>query len=168
MEPERTESTNAQTQLAVRVVESATPEERVLIAKWAQQLIKIRDSDLSLYDKAKEAVVVTASSDAIIPLVKNAGLELKRIGWDEQSWTARLGGTGVLAGLLLFTGQGAGIAALGGAIGVPLWVVLGAGGAFAGQLIESARASQQRHDPPPSQEGRVVEGEIVSRKRDNE
>ena len=38
--------------------------------------------------------------------------------------------------IALFGGQGAGIAALGAAIGVPLWVVFGAGAAFAGVLYE--------------------------------
>ena len=33
-------------------------------------------------------------------------------------------------------GQGAGIAALGTAIGVPLWVVFGAGAAFLGEIYE--------------------------------
>lgn len=39
----------------------------------------------------------------------------------------------------MFSGQGAGIAALGGAIGVPLWVVFGAGGAFVGVFIDEAK-----------------------------
>jgi hypothetical protein len=44
--------------------------------------------------------------------------------------------SGAVAGVALFGGKAAGIAALGTAIAVPLWIVLGAGGAFAGVLIE--------------------------------
>jgi hypothetical protein len=44
---------------------------------------------------------------------------------------------------LTLSGQGAGIAALGGAIGLPLWVVFGAGGAFLGVLIEEIRKSRR-------------------------
>ena len=40
---------------------------------------------------------------------------------------------------LTLSGQGAGIAALGGAIGVPLFVVFGAGGALAGVIIDEVR-----------------------------
>jgi hypothetical protein len=39
-------------------------------------------------------------------------------------------------GVALFGGQGAGVAALGTAVGVPLWVIFGAGGAFMGVLYE--------------------------------
>ena len=42
-------------------------------------------------------------------------------------------------GIALFGSQSAGIAALGTAIGVPLWVVLGAGAAFANSLIEELK-----------------------------
>ena len=48
----------------------------------------------------------------------------------------KLGLGGAAVGLAVFGGQGAGIAALGTAIGVPLWVVFGAGAAFLGVLYE--------------------------------
>jgi hypothetical protein len=49
---------------------------------------------------------------------------------------AKLGLSTAAVGVAIFGGQGAGIAALGTAIGVPLWAVLGSGAAFADVIIE--------------------------------
>ena len=68
--------------------------------------------------------------------MKIAALKIKEAGWDNRSATARFGLGGAAVGLALFGSQGAGIAALGTAIGVPLWVVLGGGAAFANWLVE--------------------------------
>jgi len=59
--------------------------------------------------------------------------------WVQRNTSSRLAIIGTGIGLSFFYGQGAGIAALGGAIGVPLWVVFGAGGAYAGTIIEAAK-----------------------------
>jgi hypothetical protein len=68
------------------------------------------------------------------------GVEIKRVGWDERGLPERIAlSAAATAAALIFSGQGAGIAALGGAIGVPLWVVFGAGGAFIGVLSEGAQ-----------------------------
>lgn len=64
------------------------------------------------------------------------GRELKRLGWDERGLKGRLGVGGAATGLLLFGSQGAGIAALGTAFAVPLWVVFGAGATFIGVLYD--------------------------------
>lgn len=68
------------------------------------------------------------------------------MGWDERSWMARLGLPGILIGAVVFGGEGAGIAAFGGAIGVPLWIVLGGGGAFAGRLLEEINRTVNRRN----------------------
>jgi hypothetical protein len=67
------------------------------------------------------------------------GVEIKRVGWDQRGLPERITLSAAAVAALIFSGQGAGIAALGGAIGVPLWVVFGAGGAFIGVLIEGAQ-----------------------------
>ena len=62
--------------------------------------------------------------------------EVKRLGWDERSKKSRTGIAVGGAALALVGGQGAGIAALGTAIGLPLWIVLGAGAYFAAGIVE--------------------------------
>ena len=67
------------------------------------------------------------------------GSEIKRVSWDQRGLAERMALSAAAVAALIFSGQGAGIAALGGAIGVPLWVVFGAGGAFAGVIIDEAK-----------------------------
>src|SRR4051812_4409217 len=54
-------------QLAVTVISEATPAERETLRHWAQQLLNIRDSDLSVTEKAKAAISATMESKAIMP-----------------------------------------------------------------------------------------------------
>lgn len=133
--------------MALTIVERATPIELQAVHQWAQALLELRDKPLSSFDKARQAVSLTLSSRVIWPIVKNVALKMKEAGWDNRSRTSRLGLIGATTGIALFGGQSAGIAALGTAIGVPLWVVLGAGASFANLLIEEvARRRQQADD----------------------
>ena len=47
--------------------------------------------------------------------------------------------SGMALGIAAFGAQGAGVAALGTAIGVPLWVISGAGASLAGVLLEELK-----------------------------
>ena len=126
-------------QLAMAYLDQASDPEHDALLFWATQLMIISDSNLPALDKAKKAIKLTIDSGAILPFLKFLGSEVKRIGWDERGLPERLALSTAAVAALLFSGQGAGIAALGGAIGVPLWVVFGAGGAFAGVIIEEAK-----------------------------
>lgn len=130
------EKSDTQRQVAVFVAESAAPADLDAIRVWAIKLLEIRSAPLSKLEKAKAAVSLTTSSKVVWPVAKMVAKEAKRIGWDDRSKTAKLGLGGAAIGAAVFGGKGAGIAALGTAIGVPLWVVLGAGAAFANLLIE--------------------------------
>ncbi|MCO5089886.1 hypothetical protein [Bosea sp. (in: a-proteobacteria)] len=125
-----------QRQVAVFVAEAATPSDLDAIKTWAGKLLEIRASSMSKLAKAKAAVSLTAPSKVVWPVAKMVAKEAKRIGWDDRSKTARLGLGGAAVGAAVFGGKSAGIAALGTAVGVPLWVVLGAGASFANVLIE--------------------------------
>lgn len=131
-----TDESEKQRQVATYVAANTTDVERAALMHWARQLLEIRDSDLPATKKASEALRLTARSKVIWPSAKIIGREVKRHAWDERSLKGRMGLGAAGIGAAIFGGQGAGIAALGTAIGVPLWVVLGAGGAFAGMLIE--------------------------------
>lgn len=56
--------------------------------------------------------------------------------WKNASWAKRLGVIGAGGALLTVGGSGAGIAALGGAIGLPLFLVTAAGGALVGTILD--------------------------------
>tara|TARA_R110002096_G_scaffold64920_1_gene158002 strand:- start:1534 stop:2037 length:504 start_codon:yes stop_codon:yes gene_type:complete len=131
----------SQKQLAVTVAKNASDEERLALLTWSKQLLEIRDRPVSNIQKGKQALQLTLESKVIWPTAKIIGREIKRLAWDDRGTKGRLSLAGITIGLTVFGGQGAGIAALGTAVGVPLWVVLGAGGAFAGMLIDELKVS---------------------------
>lgn len=97
----------------------------------------IAEGDQSALEKARRAVEETAKKQVVWPVVKLVGGEIKRHSWDDRSVATRLAGVAAFTALALGGGEaGAGIAALGTAVGVPLWIVFAAGGAFAGALLD--------------------------------
>lgn len=135
-------------QLAVRIADSATPTESKALQAWAIAMLDIRKSDAPAHTKARKAVAATASSKVIWPVVKLVASQTKSLGWDKRTTAQRFGIGAAATGVALFGGANAGIAALGGAIAVPLWVVLGAGSMFARYLYEelSGRTSKRPED----------------------
>ena len=127
---------NRERQLLAIVVTTTTDAEKDALSAWAANLLAIRASALSPAQKARQAIAVTAKGSVLLPTLKILSQEVKRRGWDDRTRAGRFGLAGAAIGLAVFGGQGAGIAALGTAIGVPLWVVLGSGAAFAGVLTD--------------------------------
>ena len=137
-------SSENQKLLAAKIALTANATEKHAIRVWIEHLLQIKESDLSPIQKAKQAVSITANSSIILSTVKIISRETKRHTWDNRGLSGRLGIGGAAVGLTLFSGQSAGIAALGTAIGVPLWVVFGAGASFLGVLYEEITG----HKPP--------------------
>ncbi|WP_311272644.1 MULTISPECIES: hypothetical protein [unclassified Rhizobium] len=125
-----------QRQLAITISRSASDSEADALRLWVQELLRIRESDLSSYAKAKQAVGLTASSKVVLPVLKIVARQSKLHGWDNRSAAQRIGMGAAATGVALFGGANAGIAALGTAIGVPLWIVLGGGAMFAKYLFD--------------------------------
>ena len=148
-------SPEKQKQLAVRIASTANAAEKEALRIWIERLLEIKDSDLTAAQKAKEAISVTGSSNVVLPTVKMIARETKRLAWDNRGLKGRLGLGGAAVGIAIFGGQGAGIAALGTAIGVPLWVVFGAGTAFLGVLYEEITGRK----PNPKITYRVIDAE---------
>ena len=130
------QTSDKQKQLAVRIAASTNDLEKEALRGWIERLLEVKVSNLPAMQKAKKALAVTADSRIVWPTVKLIANESKRLAWDERGRTSRFGLGGAAVGLALFGGQGAGIGALGTAIGVPLWVVFGAGAAFLNMLYE--------------------------------
>jgi hypothetical protein len=126
------------TATAKLIADAATPSELRMLA---EKLVAINASQNGL-SKATQATTVIAKG-------------LKSAAWDNRSLTARLGLSGAIAGAVFFGGQGAGIAALGTAIGVPLWVVFGAGAAFLGVLYDEISGKKSN----PKTTYRVIDAE---------
>ena len=120
------------------IVTATKPEDLDALRVWAQKMLDIRASNLSALEKSKRAIAASTDKKVLAPILNVAWREMKRVGWEERSLPAKMA-MGAAAAALTLSGQGAGIAALGGAIGVPLFVVFGAGGALAGVIIEEIR-----------------------------
>ena len=120
------------------IVIATKPDELDALRAWAQAMLDIRSSGMPAISKAKAAIVASTDRKVLTPILQVAWQELKRVGWKERGLPARMA-MGAAVTALTLSGQGAGIAALGGAIGVPLFVVFGAGGALAGVIIDEVR-----------------------------
>ncbi len=143
--PERTLS------VVRRVISDTSEADRIALLAWAEELQRLRDSTLPVTKKARMAIRASLRAEVSRPLLRvlaregrDLGIRSKKILWDDRGWAGRLALIGVTLGTVLFSGEGAGIAALGTAIGVPLWLVLGAGGSLLGCLIDGLR----RKTPP--------------------
>jgi hypothetical protein len=150
-------SLKKQRQLASRIASTATATEKVVLRNWIETLFSIVESNLSPAQKAKQAIFVTADSSAIQSVLKLIANEFKRVAWDDRSIRARFGIVGAAIGLAAFGGQKAGIAAKGVAIGVPLWLVCGAGSTFLGLLYEEITGVM----PNPKTTYRVIDAERI-------
>jgi hypothetical protein len=116
--------------------------ERAAVLAWGRELKRIRESGASVFDKAKEALAVTRKADQILPILTKAGLTLKDLMWTKRGWSARLVIPAAVI-VLVALPEADGLALLGGAIGIPLWVVAGAGGAFIGMLIDEVSKARE-------------------------
>lgn len=131
--------------LALTIVEEAHPEQLDAIQAWAEGMLQIRLSNLNRIAKARAALTLTARSKVILPILKLVVSKAKRLGWDDRNGPSRWGLAGAATALAIFGTQGAGIAALGTAVGVPLWVVFGAGASFLGVLLDEIANIRQRN-----------------------
>ena len=151
--------------IAVRIADSASALQREALLHWMISLLQIRDSKLSRLQKAKQAILLTKQSEVTWPIVKLLAVELKRVGWDERTTKGRASLLTAGGALALFGGQGAGIAALGTAIGVPLWIVLGAGAYFATGFIQELSNRMPPENRPQLKDGKydVIDVEAIEK-----
>lgn len=154
--------------LARRYAADLSEPDRFHLHAWAQELLDVRNSSASVLEKAQAGLRATArhgiARTAVVQLARRArelGISSRRQLWEERGWAARLGLLGGSIAGVAFAGQGAGIAALGGAVGVPLWLVAGAGGTFLGTLVD-ALAPTARSDSRAAIDARVI---VVRTKR---
>jgi hypothetical protein len=122
--------------IARAVVRELDPEQRKVLAEYTASLVLLRAKDLPTQTKVLDSIDLTADPKVLGVLTKGSGRLLAKHAWKDRSWPARIGLSAAALASILTAGQGAGIALLGTAIGVPLWIVFGSGGAFAGELLD--------------------------------
>lgn len=139
-----------QRRLARMIADAASPKDVEALQSWSQRLLEIHASTAPLLIKALRALSFSTATKVVLPVLRATARSTKRHVWDNRSTSARLGLGGMLVGATLFGGKNAGIAALGTAVGVPLWVVFGAGASFLNVLREEflrSKANVPKGDP---------------------
>jgi hypothetical protein len=126
--------------IAVSIVNSSPEAERAILLNWAQQVIAIRGSNLSTYQKGRRIVSVTRELGLAKPLLQHLLAEARRIGWTERTPGMRGAIAGASAGLVVSVAAPvAGLAIFGTAVAVPV-LVLGAGaGALLAAIVEELK-----------------------------
>lgn len=131
--------------LARQLQESLAPEEREILLDWLVELLEIRESHVSASLKFARAIRATVRRRTVVTILKTTGRPFVRLAWADRTWMARLAMLGVVVTSLVWRGHQAGIALLGTAVAVPLWVVFGSGAVVAGWMVDSLRDSLPPH-----------------------
>ena len=105
--------------------------QRAVLSDYAKKLLELRGKDLPTQAKVIDAIDFTADKDVLGVLTKGSARLIAKHAWKDRSWPGRvgIGAAGVIG--LMAAGQGAALALLGSAIGVPMWIVFGSGDAIA-------------------------------------
>jgi hypothetical protein len=129
----------------VQAVLRLPPAEQQRLLGWSRGLGEIRYGTLRGFKKAAAMLALTRDRKAAWPLLKVLALALKHMVWDARSWTFRLGLGALIATFVAAENGGAGIVALGGGIGLPLWMLIGACGVLIGLVADKIKARRTTH-----------------------
>lgn len=127
----------------VQVLRRLAPAEQHLLLEWSRRLGAIRYGALRGGQKAVAILTLTRDNKVAWPLLKVMSLALKHVIWDARSWILRLGLGSVIATFVAIGNGGAEIVTLGGGVGLPLWMLVGAGGALIGLLADRISAQMR-------------------------
>lgn len=136
--------------VAAQLLKDLSVMDLIAAQAWLESLLQLRTARMSVLKKLQATLSATFAAKTIWPLIRVMGRKTRQYGWVNRGRSARFGLTVAGVALAVFGGQSAGIAALGSAVAVPLWVVFGAGAAFASTMLDEL--------------GRELNGKAVSRR----
>jgi hypothetical protein len=118
--------------------------ERQNVLNWAVEVRKIQQNN-KLSSKEKIYDLKNLNNKQVFKNVISIVLNYSKSYWKKANWAQKIGIIGLTGGLIVAGASGgAGIAALGGAIGLPLFLVTTAGGTFIGTIIDSLNKKNGR------------------------
>ena len=121
------------------VVSRLSTEDRSRLSAWVEKIQEISKSEGSYAARGMQAVRTTLDSKVAWPAIRVLFDELKAHGWSERSMAQRAAMATIVGTVVATGGAGAGIAAMGGAIGVPLWLLTGTGAYALAKLVDELR-----------------------------
>ncbi|MDH3298358.1 MAG: hypothetical protein OEM96_08815 [Gemmatimonadota bacterium] len=134
------------------------------VIRLFRRLLDVRELDASAADKLRKAIPDEQDAKSALDALQSSASQIKDLAWDDRTWPARVGIGAATVVAATVAGQGAGLALLGTAIAIPLWVVFGNGNEFAAALVADLEASLDPTEPgePPILEAEFeveIEGE---------
>lgn len=125
-------------------LEKLNETEKQNVLNWAVEVKKIQQNN-KLTTKEKIYDLKNLNNKQAFKNVISIALNYSKSYWKKANWAQRIGIIGLTSGLIIAGASGgAGIAALGGAIGLPLFLVTTAGGTFIGTIIDSLNKKNEK------------------------
>ena len=125
-------------------LEKLNDTEKQNVLNWAVEAKKIQQNN-KLTTKEKIYDLKNLNNKQAFKNVISIVLNYSKSYWKKANWAQRIGIIGLTSGLIIAGASGgAGIAALGGAIGLPLFLVTTAGGTFIGTIIDSLNKKNEK------------------------
>lgn len=125
-------------------LEKLNDTEKQNVLNWAVEVKKIQQNN-KLTTKEKIYDLKNLNNKQAFKNVISIALNYSKSYWKKVNWAQRIGIIGLTSGLIIAGASGgAGIAALGGAIGLPLFLVTTAGGTFIGTIIDSLNKKNEK------------------------
>ena len=101
-------------------VAGLTNEEQAALTGWLTELLKIKASKTTRKQNLNQLSALLKKSTPLLPVIKHLANETNRIVWVERKGEFRSFIAGNVFAIFLFGFQGAGIAAFGTAVSLPL------------------------------------------------
>ncbi|MFQ5530477.1 MAG: hypothetical protein ACE5FP_09025 [Gemmatimonadota bacterium] len=117
------------------------------VIRLFRRLLEVRETEASSKDKLRKAIPDERDAKAALDALQSSASQIKDLAWDDRTWPARVGIGAATVVAATMAGQSAGLALLGTAIAIPLWVVFGNGNEFAAALIAELEESLDGVEP---------------------
>jgi restriction system protein len=122
---------------------SSRPQDRVLAIRWLSQSRDIVASDARSFEKLKQLNALINSRTAIVAIAKSVSEAASNYRKSSLPWSMKIALPATLAAIPLVGVHGAGIAAFGGALGVPVLLLVFLGTAGISSIIEAVVTSPE-------------------------
>src|SRR6266481_856646 len=119
------------------------PEDRVLAIRWLGQSRDVVASDVSSIQKLKQLNALINSRTAIVAIAKSVSETASNYRKSNLPWSIKIALPATLAAIPFVGGHAAGIAAFGGALGVPVLLLVFLGTAGITSIIEAVITSPE-------------------------
>ena len=122
---------------------TSRPEDRALAIRWLSQSRDVVASDVSSFEKLKQLNALINSRTAIVAIAKSVSEAASNYRKSNLPWSMKIALPATLAAIPFVGGHAAGIAAFGGALGVPVLLLVFLGAAGITSIIEAVVTSPE-------------------------